>query len=100
MPDFSIRILTTATRTEFDPCSAPPGSLITWDNETDQPHQIAVGTGFTTDVILAGMSSRPSYIIDSSATGTLDYKCVIKDHNEVGTIVVTQVVQMPQEEGE
>jgi len=100
VPDFSIRILTTSKGTEFDPCSAPPGSLITWDNETDQSHQIAVGTVFTTSEILAGMSSRPSYIIASSATGTLDYKCVIKNHDETGTIVVTPVVQMPQEEGE
>lgn len=97
MPDLSIRILSTDKGTEFDPCSAPPGALITWDNETNQSHQIAVGSGFRTDKILAGLSSRPGYIIDIDASGTINYNCTEENHNETGTIVVTEVKPMPPE---
>jgi plastocyanin len=97
MPDFSVRILSTDNGVEFDSLYAPPGGCVTWDNETDETHQIAVGTTFSTDPILARMSSRPSYIIASDATGTLDYKCITEKHTETGSIVIEQVQQIPPE---
>ena len=97
MPDFSVRILSTDEGVQFDSLTSPPGALVTWDNETNETHQIAVGTTFSTDPILAGLSSRPSYIIPSNATGTIDYKCITKDHTETGSIVIQQVQPMAPE---
>jgi hypothetical protein len=56
-----------------------------------------VGTAFSTDPILAGLSSRPSYIIPSDATANIDYKCITKDHTETGSIVIQQVKPMAPE---
>jgi plastocyanin len=95
VPDLSIRILSTEGGVAFDPCSAPPSSTVTWNNQTRQTHQITSGT-FSTDPILAGMSSRPDFVIDFQASGTIDYFCTLHE-NEAGTIVVTPVQPMPPE---
>lgn len=95
MPDLSIRILSTQNGVEFDSCSAPPSSTVTWNNKTNQTHQITSGT-FSTDPILAHMSSRPDFVIDYQATGTIDYFCTLHE-GESGTIVVTAVKPMPPE---
>ena len=95
MPDFSIRITATHEGVKFDPLSAPPSSCITWDNTTGETHQITYQT-FSTEPILAGMSSRPGYVIDGSATGTITYYCTLHE-NESGTIDVEQAVPMPTE---
>jgi plastocyanin len=95
MPDFSIRILKTDEGVKFDPLSAPPTACITWNNTTPDTHQITYET-FSSDPILAGMSSRPGYVIDAAATGTLTYYCTLHD-DESGTIDVEQAVPMPTE---
>ena len=95
MPDLSIRILSTQQGVEFDPCSAAPSSTVTWNNQTKQTHQITSGT-FSTNPILAGMSSRPDFVLDYQASGTIDYFCTLHE-GESGTIVVTQVQPMPPE---
>jgi plastocyanin len=95
MPDFSVRILATSEGVKFDPLTAPPSSCITWNNTTDETHQITYQT-FSTDPILAGMSSRPGYVIDAGASGALTYYCTLHE-NESGTIDVEGPVPMPTE---
>jgi plastocyanin len=96
MPDFSIRISSTDTGVKFDPLSAPPSSCISWNNTTSETHQITYET-FSTEPILAGMSSRPDYVIDANASGTITYFCTLHE-GESGTIDVEQAVPMPPEE--
>jgi plastocyanin len=95
MPDFSIRIFDTGEGVKFDPLSAPPASCITWNNTTNDTHQVTYQT-FSTDPILAGMSSRPDYVIDATATGTITYFCTLHE-GESGTIDVVGPVPMATE---
>ena len=95
MPDFSVRILSTPSGVKFDELSAPPGAGVTWDNTTNQKHQITYQT-FSTNPIAPGDSSRPAYYIATDATGTITYYCTLHE-NESGTIAVTQVQPMEPE---
>jgi plastocyanin len=95
MPDFSVRIIDTSQGVKFDPISAPTSSCISWNNCTSEPHQVTEGT-FSTDPILAGDSSRPDYVIDPTATGTITYYCTMHE-GESGTITVEVPAPMPTE---
>ncbi len=95
MPDFSVRILSTPQGVKFDDLSAPPGSIVNWNNTTKDPHQITYQT-FSTDPIPAGKSSRPDFVIDTSASGTLTYYCTMHE-GESGTIQVQAPQPMPPE---
>ena len=119
MPDFSIIIVSSGGKTDFkpdfpdaevgQPLGAPQFALVTWDNETGDPHQIAIteetsidGTRVTVDgydsgVILPGMSSRQNYIAAAPEGTSIPYFC--KMHSgEIGTIFVQGVTNMPTEE--
>jgi plastocyanin len=95
MPDFSVRILDTGHGVQFDPLQAPPNACVTWDNTTGETHQVTAGT-FSTEPILEGRSSRPGYVIDPAATGTITYFCTLHE-DESGTIDVVQAVPMEPE---
>lgn len=46
-----------------DPLKAQLGDLVSWNNQTKEPHQIQVGSTFTTNQIEAAKSSTPGYHI-------------------------------------
>jgi plastocyanin len=117
MPDFSIIIVSSGGTTGFkpdlpdaevgQPLGAPQFSLVTWDNETGDSHQIAIteetsidGTrvtvdGYESSVILPGMSSRENYSVAAPEGTSIPYFC--KMHTgESGTIFVQGVnLNMP-----
>ncbi len=99
MPDFSIRILPSNGGAVFDPMSVPPGSNVTWNNLTNQTHQITAGV-FSTDPIgpvgMPNSSSRPDFVIGPSATGPIPYACTLHE-NESGTIEIDAVQNIPTE---
>ena len=93
MPDFSIKI-----DGGFSPKSlpVPQFSLVTWDNSTNDTHQVVLDDGsFTTDPILGGDSSKPDLYISQAAPTTLPYHCVNHPTTETGEIVVSAVVNLP-----
>jgi plastocyanin len=92
MPDFSITI----TGGFFSPKSqpVPQFSLVTWNNTTDQTHQVVLDDGsFTTNPILAEDSSKPDFYVNQAAPTSIPYHCAIHTA-ETGEIVVTAVVNL------
>ncbi|HXH38335.1 MAG TPA: hypothetical protein VNN08_06885 [Thermoanaerobaculia bacterium] len=92
MPDFSITI----TGGGFSPQSqpVPQFSLVTWNNTTNQPHQVVLDDGsFTTNPILPEDSSKPDFYVNQAAPTSLPYHCV-NHPTETGEIVVTAVVNL------
>ncbi len=87
------------------PLKAQVGDMVCWNNQTEEPHQIAVAdkdgtTSFTTELIESRKSSQPGYVAQATdlidvqinietgaVTGTIRYSCV-KHDGEVGTIQV------------
>jgi plastocyanin len=95
MPDFSITIVSLADG-GFSPKSqpVPQFSLVTWNNTTDQTHQVVLDDGsFTTDPILAEDSSKPDFYVNQVAPTSIPYHCAIHTA-ETGEIVVTAVVNL------
>jgi plastocyanin len=82
---------------EFDPGSlaAPQLAGVSWENTTGTTHQILLSDGsFETEVILPGEGSTPLYIVPQAATGSIAYACALHPDDEVGSIVVTDVVNL------
>jgi plastocyanin len=118
MPDFSIIIVSSGGKTDFkpdlpdaevgQPLGAPQFSLVTWDNETEDSHQIAITEetsidqtrvtvdGYDSGVILPGMSSRQNYIAAAGEGTSIPYFCKLHS-GETGTIFVQGVTNMPTE---
>jgi plastocyanin len=117
MPDFSIIIVSSGGTTGFkpdmpdaevgQPLGAPQFSVVTWDNETGDSHQIAIteetsidGTrvtvdGYLSSVILPGMSSRENYSVAAPEGTSIPYFCNMHS-GESGTIFVQGVnLNMP-----
>jgi hypothetical protein len=117
MPDFSIIIVSSGGKTDFkpdmpdaevgQPLGAPQFSVVTWDNETGDSHQIAIteetsidGTrvtvdGYLSSVILPGMSSRENYSVAAPEGTSIPYFCNMHS-GESGTIFVQGVnLNMP-----
>jgi FtsP/CotA-like multicopper oxidase with cupredoxin domain len=76
-----------------DPLSVPPNSLVSWDNQTNVTHRLAMADcSYISSDILPQGTSKTDYITPGS--GSISYRCI--DHEgETGTIVVQQVVPMP-----
>jgi len=118
MPDFSIIIDSSGGKTDFkpdfpdaevgQPLGVPQFALVTWDNETSDPHQIVINEetsidqtritvdGYDSGVILPGMSSRQNYIAAAPEGTSIPYFCSMHS-GESGTIFVQGVTNMPTE---
>jgi FtsP/CotA-like multicopper oxidase with cupredoxin domain/plastocyanin len=103
MPDFSIKIVSAGSGLAGfqpdlpgskvgDPLSVAPNSIISWDNQTSDTHQVATSDGYTSNEILPQYTSQTDYI--TPATGSISYQCT-KHKGETGSIVVQAVVPMP-----
>ena len=104
MPDFSIKIVpagkgVAAFQPDLpgsrpgDPLYAAPSSLVSWDNQTPDAHQVAFDDGsYTSNEILPSLSSKTDYAAPTS--GSVTYHCT-KHKGETGKIVVQPVVPMP-----
>lgn len=110
MPDWSIKIVKqTNGKTVFVPDlkGAKPGDpltvwvddLVSWNNTTNDTHQITASNGtdsFTTDEIQAGYPSTPLYDVappsgkNPPTTWTVNYSCVLHP-KETGKIIATPV---------
>ena len=105
MPDFSIKIVpvgpgVAAFQPDLpnakpgDPLMVPPESRISWDNQTDIPHQVVLDDGsYTSNEIASQLSSQTDYVLPASAQ-TVTYHCAQHPH-EKGSIVVVPVVNIP-----
>ena len=111
MPDFSIKIIPASSYggpDQFqpdlndsqpgDPLYAPQYSCISWNNTTDQDHEITLSDpkSFDSGPVPAHGSSKVQYAIQP-ASGTITYKCS-KHENETGQIIVTEVQDLGTEE--
>jgi plastocyanin len=98
MPDLLVRIVPKeGGGSEFDPGSLAVPSLagVSWENTTGTTHQILLSdSSFETEVILPGEGSTPLYIVPQTATGSIAYSCALHPQDEVGSLVVTAVVNM------
>ena len=92
MPNFSISIISGNPATfSPNPQSVPANSEVTWNNTTEDDHQLTLSDGRVTPVIVAEQSS-PEYVIVASIT----YACTAPDHNgETGSINVVAVQDIP-----
>lgn len=104
MPDFSIKIVpVNKDQAGFqpdlpglkpgDPLYVAPSSLVSWNNQTKETHQVAFDDGsYTSNEILPHLSSQTDYV--APAAGSLSYHCT-KHKGETGSIIVKEVVPMP-----
>lgn len=87
----------------YSPDGVPPkellaekGDLVSWNNQTDQEHQLVetapdgepLGTDPMTDVISPWQSSYPGYVVQVPGGSTIYYCCTFHE-DERGTIEVT-----------
>jgi FtsP/CotA-like multicopper oxidase with cupredoxin domain len=103
MPDFSIKIVPAGVGLAGfqpdlpgskvgDPLSVAPNSRVSWDNQTNATHQVAMADGsYTSNEILPQYTSKTEYI--TPASGSISYKCT-RHKGETGSIVVQAVVNM------
>lgn len=76
-----------------DPLSVPPNSIVSWDNQTDDTHQVEMtDKSYTSNEILPHYTSQTDYV--TPASGSVSYRCN-KHKGETGSIVVQPVVPMP-----
>lgn len=74
-----------------DPQNVPANSIVTWNNTTEEDHQLALSDTRVTPVIYAEQSS-PEYVIATPLT----YACTIRGHEgETGSIDVVEVEDIP-----
>lgn len=103
MPDFLIKIVSLGGGVGFqpdipgleagDPLYVAPNSLVSWNNHTNDPHQVATDDGkYTSDEILPTLSSKMDYYAPAT-DGEVPYHCA-KHDGEIGKIIVTAVVNM------
>ena len=104
MPDFSIKIVPVSTggagfqpdlpgMQPGDPLNVAPSSLISWNNQTNDTHQVEFDDGsYTSNEILPALSSKTDYV--APASGSISYHCT-RHKGETGSIVVRPVVPMP-----
>jgi hypothetical protein len=92
MPNFSISIISGNPATfSPNPQNVPANSEVTWNNRTEDDHQLTLSDGRVTPVIFAEQSS-PEYVIVASLT----YECTAPEHNgETGAINVVAVENIP-----
>jgi|GEM_PF-1435822 len=92
MPDFSISIVPGDPATfSPDPQLCPPNSIVSWNNTTEDDHQLKLSDGRVTDVIIAEQSSDEYAIVES-----ITYECTMRGHEgENGSIDVVAVLDIP-----
>jgi FtsP/CotA-like multicopper oxidase with cupredoxin domain len=103
MPDFSIKIVPVGGglagfqpdlpgSNVGDPLSVAPSSRVSWDNQTNDAHQVAMAdNSYVSNTILPRYTSETDYITPNS--GSISYQCTMHD-GETGSIVVQEVVPM------
>jgi FtsP/CotA-like multicopper oxidase with cupredoxin domain/plastocyanin len=102
MPDFSIKIVPAGSGLAGfqpdlqgskvgDPLFVAPNSIVSWDNQTNDTHQVATSDGYTSNEILPQYTSQTDYV--TPASGSVLYQCT-KHKGETGSIVVQPVVNM------
>lgn len=71
---------------------AETGDAVTWSNETDDPHQIAIlPQAFVSEEIPPDHASRPAYLCATPTSGNqILYSCTLHP-NEQGIITLTNV---------
>lgn len=75
---------------------AENGDLVSWNNQTNQEHQLVetneqgqtTGVDPMTDIISPWQSSYPGYVIQVKGPATVYYRCAFHE-DECGTIEVT-----------
>jgi FtsP/CotA-like multicopper oxidase with cupredoxin domain/plastocyanin len=77
-----------------DPLSVPPNSIVSWDNQTDDTHQVEMTDGsYSSNEILPQYTSKTDYVTPAQS-GSISYQCT-KHKGEAGSIVVQPVIPMP-----
>jgi len=119
MADFSVDIVSEGGTTSFqpDPLNVPAGSLVSWNNTTNDKHTVSAPTqgtaavpatptapavpasgnyvpAFETTVTFPGLSTTPEYYIPGSAPADTNYPYSL-DTGEIGTITVVAVQVIP-----
>jgi len=95
---WSINIVSSASGVAFNPdvfgvapgspLQAQKGDLVCWNNQTDNPHQLVVGSGDTAETFdVTPWSSTNAYLIQTAAPATITYSC---DGSETGNIEVVK----------
>jgi hypothetical protein len=76
-----------------DPLRAGNADIISWNNRTNDFHQLVANGVFLSEVIQPFQSSRPGYVTTAPATGstTILYTCTFHP-DEFGRIVVFDAV--------
>jgi len=69
------------------PLKAQTDDVVSWDNQTNNLHQITIGGSPITEIIPPWDSSTPGYVIQQTAPATIVYGCS-KHSGESGTIDV------------
>jgi hypothetical protein len=91
MPNFSISIVSGNPVTfSPDPQNVPASAVVTWNNTTEDDHQLTLSDGRVTPIIYAEQSS-PEYVIVTSIT----YQCTPPEQSETGSINVVAVQDIP-----
>ena len=91
MSSWSITITTSGGKTVFSPDPLSPVEVsddVSWANETDDVHQIAVQGVTFTEPIKPFEPSTPSYVCNGKKGDSIPYNCVIPGHTESGTIKI------------
>jgi hypothetical protein len=99
MGDFSIKIVPGEEGAQFQvdidgfapgvALEAPANSCITWNNTTDQPHQLTDGGTYQSGEIDPGSSNKNELVLLADVT----YHCTLHD-GETGQINVVEAIDM------
>src|SRR5438067_6202376 len=73
-----------------DPLDATTDDLVSWNNQTGDPHTITVGGTPITDPIPPGKPSS-GYLVEDDPPATIEYRCA-NHANEVGKINVVVLI--------
>jgi FtsP/CotA-like multicopper oxidase with cupredoxin domain len=91
MASWSITITKPDSTTVFSPDPLAPVQVnddVSWANETDDVHQIAIQGVTFTEPIQPFTPSTPAYLCQGNSGDVIPYNCVIPGHKEKGTIKI------------
>src|SRR4051794_13042095 len=94
MPDWSITIKGSPATFTPDPLGATANDTVSWANETEQTHQIAIDGVTLTEPIAPFTSSTPAFVCQTPGDDpvSVTVTCVIAGHKEKGTINIAPVL--------
>jgi FtsP/CotA-like multicopper oxidase with cupredoxin domain len=90
--------LTNQTEFQPDPLNAAIADIVSWANRTNDSHQIAINAAAAgapaqwitfTEEIKPFTSSSPAYVCQATS---IEYKCIIPNHTETGTINIVALL--------